>query len=273
MRPAEANASSQDSTPQTSGRQIPWLADEHFEVAIDAGAGALTSPPQRGDALIVTNERAIKVGSSTGAHTTTLVPLSNLTAVEVLTVSRPSERLGQGMLLLVVGAALGLISWSVIGVPFVSLLLGGLPVLVAVYVLAGWAFPDGEGELRLYAQGHVITQPLRSSNAKRDSHLVAQRLYELMTGTSVPAAAPDSGPAAADEPTTRRRPSLRRRAGAASREPTSARRQKSRPWSPLKQRHGLPRLKQRHALPRPKASPPKTARSHRLSPRALRSRS
>ncbi len=269
MRPADAIDNSQTSGSQTSGRQIPWLADEHFEVAIDAESGALTSPPQRGDALIVTNQRAIKVGSSTGAHTTTLVPLSNLTAVEVLTVSRPSERLGQGMLLLVVGAALGLISWSVIGVPFVSLLLGGLPVLVAVYVLAGWAFPDGEGELRLYAQGHVITQPLRGSNAKRDSHLVAQRLYELMTGTSVPVPAPGSGAATADGPTPGGAP-------ASSEEPAPPRvgrvraSARGRPWSPLKQRHGLPRLKQWHG--RAKTPPLKTARLHR-SPRALRSRS
>ncbi len=262
MRPAEANDGSHNSGPQNSGRQIPWLADEHFEVAIDAASGVLTSPPQRGDALIVTNQRAIKAGSYTGAHTTTLVPLSNLTAVEVLSVSRPSERLGQGMLLLVVGAALGLISWSVIGVPFVSLLLGGLPVLVAVYVLAGWAFPDGEGELRLYAQGHVIVQPLRSSNAKRDSHLVAQRLYELMTGASVPAAAPDSGPATADEPTLGDAPASGEEPAAPRVSPPRAR-AKGRPWSPLKQRH---------ALPRPKASPPKTVRFHR-PPRALRSRS
>ena len=141
--------------------------------------------------------------------------------MEVLTVSRPSERLGQGMLLLVVGAALGLISWSVIGVPFVSLLLGGLPVLVAVYVLAGWAFPDGEGELRLYAQGHVITQPLRGSNAKRDSHLVAQRLYELMTGTSVPVPRPGLGRGYRRWADSRWRPGLQRRAGAASRGPSS----------------------------------------------------
>ncbi len=261
MRPADADDKSQAPGSQTPGRQIPWLADEHFEVAIDAASGVLTSPPQRGDALIVSNQRAIKVGSSTGAHTTTLVPLSNLTAVEVLTVSRPSERLGQGMLLLVIGAALGLISWSIIGVPFVSLLLGGLPVLVAVYVLAGWAFPDGEGELRLFAQGHVITQPLRSANAKRDSHLVAQRLYELMTGTSIPASAPDSEPAPASEPTPGDAP-LPAEEPAPPRVSRPLASVMGRPWSPLKQRHGLPRQK---------TSPPKTARLHR-PPRALRNR-
>lgn len=187
--------------PHTSDDQpVLFMPGERVEFTLHAEAGALLAHQPEGDVLTVTNRRAIRTGASTGVRTTSLLPLGKITGVDVLDVSRPTERLGQGILLLVVGLALGGTSWVVVNLPIVSLLLGGIPILAAVYALAGWAFPDAEGELRLHAPGQTVSQPLRSTAARRDAYRAAQRIYELIAG---PADAPPPagpGPVGAPDP-------------------------------------------------------------------------
>ncbi len=222
---------------------IPWLDGERFDIAIDSSAGVVDDPPQRGDALTVTDRRIVKLSSSSGERTLTVAPLANVAAVEVVEVSRPRQRLGQAVFLAVVAAALGFISWSMISVPFVSVLAGGVPALFAVYALSAWLFPDGEGALRLYVQGRAVAQPLRTAKARRDAYLVAQRLSVLLTpGPDSPAGgehAPrvdETRPQPHDEPSAwRPRISVRRR-----------------PWSPFRERH---------KLPRPRPAPPASERA------------
>lgn len=161
-------------------------------LALDAQEGALTAPASGNDVLTITDQRAIKVASSGGVQITALVPLTELTAIEVLDVARPTERLIQGALLLVLGAALGWGSWLILNTSLISLILGGLPILASVYALAGWAFPDTDGQLRLYAPGYLLSHPLRSPNARRDARLAAHLLYELLA--TAKEIAPDSTP-------------------------------------------------------------------------------
>lgn len=158
---------------------VPSLPDEQVEFVLDARAGLLDEAVPGGDALIVTNRRVARVGSGHGSLVLTLLPLSSVSAVEALDAGRSLERLGQGVLLIAVGLALGGGSWVVLGVQVLSVLLGGLPALAGVYALAGWAFPDAEGQLRIHAFGQVVTQPLRSSAARRDAPAAAARLYAL----------------------------------------------------------------------------------------------
>lgn len=158
---------------------VPSLPDEQVEFVLDARAGLLDEAAPGGDALIVTNRRVARVGSGHGSRVLTLLPLSSVSAVEALDAGRSLERLGQGVLLIAVGLALGGGSWVVLGVQVLSVLLGGLPALAGVYALAGWAFPDAEGQLRIHAFGQVVTQPLRSSAARRDAPAAAARLYAL----------------------------------------------------------------------------------------------
>lgn len=192
--------------PHTSDDQPAlFMPGERLELTLHAEAGALLAHQPEGDVLTVTNRRAIKLGASTGVRTTSLLPLGKITGVDVLDVSRPTERLGQGILLLVVGLALGGISWAVAGLFIVSLLLGGIPILASVYVLAGWAFPDAEGELRLHAPGQMLSQPLRSPAARRDAYRAAQRIYELIADPAGPA--PTAEPGLAGTPYGTGRPS------------------------------------------------------------------
>ena len=158
---------------------VPSLPDERVEFVLDGRRGLLDAPAPGVDALIVTNRRVVRSGAEQGARALTLLPLYNVSAVEVFDAGRSLDRLGQGVLLLAVGLALGGGSWVILGVQVLSVLLGGLPALAGVYALAGWAFPDTEGQLRIHAFGQVVAQPLRSRAAKRDACAAASRLYAL----------------------------------------------------------------------------------------------
>ena len=160
-------------------KDVPSLPDEQIEFVLDARAGLLDKAVPGSDALIVTNRRVARAGAGHGSRVLTLLPLSNVSAVEVLDAGRSLDRLGQGVLLLAVGLALGGGSWVVLGVQALSVLLGGLPALAGVYALAGWAFPDAEGQLRIHTFGQVVAQPLRSGAARRDAYAAASRLYAL----------------------------------------------------------------------------------------------
>ena len=164
---------------QSTDRQVSWLPNERFEISLDARQGALTSPGGGPDTLTVTNQRAIRVGTRLGRRRTMLVPLAGLSGIEVVDVSRPQERLTQGLIVFGAGFILVWISWVVFATALISLLVGGIPVLVGVYVLAGYAFPEGEGELVLHSAGFSVHQPLLSADARRDAYLVAQRISEL----------------------------------------------------------------------------------------------
>lgn len=166
---------------------MPWLPGERFELALDAERGALHEPRGGQHVLTLTSHRAIKLAAASSQRTTAVVPLARLTAIEVLDVSRPTTKLSQGLMLLGGGVFLGWLAWLITGVMLVPLLVGGLPILAAVYLLSAYAFPDAEGELVLHAGGYALHQPLRTADARRDAYLVAHRIYELM---AAPATAP-----------------------------------------------------------------------------------
>ena len=175
---------------QSAGHQVSWLPNERFEVSLDARKGALTSPGGGPGTLTITNQRAILVRTSMSRRRTMLVPLAGLSGIEVVDVSRPQERLTQGLIVFGVGFILAWISWMVFATALISFLVGGVPVLVGVYALAGYAFPEGESELVLHSVGFSVHQPLLSTDARRDAHLVAQRISELTAREPAPTPEP-----------------------------------------------------------------------------------
>ena len=172
------------------------LPGERFDLAIDAQLGVVGSSAGGENVLTLTTQRAILLRTEPGKRTTVLLPLSKLTGVEVVDVYRATERLPQGLLLLGVGALAAWLSWIVVGVVLISLLVGGLPVLAAVYILTGYALPDQDGALVLHAGDYSLRHVLRSADARRDAYFVAQRLYELASAAGSETAAEVPAPEA-----------------------------------------------------------------------------
>lgn len=188
-------------------RQIPWLPDERFELALHSQQGVLTNPTAGPDVLTLTTLRAIRRGGRSGRHTTTVISLRALSGVEVVDFARAPERLTQGLVVLGIGLIVAWISWIIFATALITLLVGGVPILVGVYLLAGYAFPDDDGELVLHSPGFSIHQPLLTPDARGDAYLVAHRVFELAASLSGPAPTPSSAPDVAQAPPVEREPS------------------------------------------------------------------
>lgn len=161
-------------------QQIPWIEGERFQLALDSRDGAINERAVGKDTLTVTTRRLIRLGHRGGRRTTAAVPLDRLTAIEVIDIERDNARLMSGLISLVVGAALGWVSWTILAVMPLSLVLGGLPVLVAVFLISDYVFTDEDGALVVYVDGYVLRQPLLSRESRRDAYFIAHRIYELM---------------------------------------------------------------------------------------------
>ncbi len=161
-------------------RPLPWLPDEQFELALDAQRGALAQPGDGGELLTLTTHRAIRLGRQAGKRTTAALLLDRLTAVEITDVGRSARRMAQGLLVLGASLVLGAVIWVVLDVFLFALLVAGVPGLIGIYILAGYAFPDDRGELALHAGAYALRLPLLSEAARRGSYLLAQRVFELM---------------------------------------------------------------------------------------------
>ena len=166
--------SSTDAVPR-----VPLLPGESIEMVFDARNGLVSESDPRGEALVVTSERVVQDGVAEGARVVSMFPLQDLSAVEVSDTGRSFERLAQGVTLVAVGLVLGGLSWFILEIQVLSVILGGLPILAGIYMLTGWAFPDTEGALHLYAPGHAIALPLRSPAARESVYAAMRRIYEL----------------------------------------------------------------------------------------------
>ncbi|MEX2598898.1 MAG: hypothetical protein WD533_04495 [Dehalococcoidia bacterium] len=255
---------------ETSDQQLPWLPGERFELALDARLGMSTSPMAGDNVLTVTTRRAIKLGSEPGKRTTSMLPLDRVAAVEVIDAERPTERLTQGLVVLGIGIIAGIVSWVFLEQQLITLLAGGLPVLVAIYMLAGYAFPDTEGELILHTGSYTLRQPLQTPESRRDAYLAAHRIYDLVAApglfeetAAAPAEETAETPAAAswpnyqpapprEEPAPRLAawppPPTERNAGTAPNEPREpVRPYWARPQEPVEREPEVPRPQQSRA--------------------------
>ena len=158
------------------------MQGETVEVVFDARGGLVAEPTPGTDALVVTNERVVRDGVADGSRVVSMFPLRELAAMEVADNGRSMDRLGQGIVLVAAGLILGGLSWFILEIQVLSVILGGLPILAGIYMLTGWAFPDSEGALQLYAPGHAIALPLRSVEARESVYTAMQRIYELRWG-------------------------------------------------------------------------------------------
>ena len=178
--------------------RLTWLPGEVFRFALDAKEGLLNAPSPSA-VLTVTSRRVITFDRRAGRRATTMTAIGAISAVEVVEVSRPAARLWQGLVLLGAGLLLAWVTWMLFSAALITVLVGGLPMLMSVYVLLDFALPNARGELTLHAPGVSIRCPLRSDAAQRDAYAAAHRLLALQAGVDLPGApeAPGAGEEAA----------------------------------------------------------------------------
>jgi hypothetical protein len=171
----------------SSERQIHWLPGERIELALDSRAGTVASPVMGRDILTITTRRAIRLAEVGGMRTTEIVRLDSVLHIEIKDVSRDLGRLVNGLVALAIGIVFGWVAQALLAVTLISLLVGGIPILGAIFMISRYLLPDEEGALILYTAGSILRHPLLSVESRRDAYLLAHRVYELMewpsTGT------------------------------------------------------------------------------------------
>ena len=179
----------QPDSPHNVAGRVHWLPGEEFRFALDAKEGLLTEADASAS-LTVTSHRVITVDRRSGRRETTIAPLSAVSAVEVTEVSRPAERLSQGLIALGAGLLLAWVTWALFSAALITVVVGGLPMLASVYILLDYVFPNARGELTLHAPGVSIRCALQSREAQRDAYAVAHRLLALQAGVELAEARP-----------------------------------------------------------------------------------
>lgn len=153
-------------------------------MALDSRQGAITSSAVGADILTITTHRAIRLSNGQGVRVTEMLPLERLVEVQIHDVSAPIDKLKDGLVALMIGVALGWATFQIFDVPFLTLLIGGIPILFAVFMISGYLFPDEEGSLLLHAPGRTLKQPLLTNEARRDAYLIAHRIFALIVAST-----------------------------------------------------------------------------------------
>jgi hypothetical protein len=172
-------------------RHVPWLPGERFELALDSRHGAITSSAVGADVLTITTCRAVRFGSGRSVRVTEMLSLDRIVEVQIEEVSVPIDNLKNGLIALAIGVALGWVAFQIFDTPFLTLLIGGISILFAVFMIASYLFPDEEGALLLHAPGRALKQPLLTDQARRDAHLVAHCVFRADGGIQSTLAAPN----------------------------------------------------------------------------------
>lgn len=173
--------------PSKSGAtdSIQLLPDEVLELTLDSRNGIMPTPTLSWGALILTSHRIIRHASDNAKNVSTILPLAKVTGVEIVDSKEPVSRLLQGLGAFAVGILLALLSWNILNVGLISLLVGGIPLIVSVYILAGYFFPEYESELVVSTAGSAVKHPLVTARAKADSLTAIDQLWKLIYGVRV----------------------------------------------------------------------------------------
>ena len=170
--------------------RVKLLPGEEFQLALEPEGGVFYQPPDSPEALLLTDLRVIHFGLREGQRFVAMASLSQVGSIEVRDRQRRPGRLWMGGILTGLGIAVTAVVWSILEVPPLALLVGGIPAVVGIYFLMAFLLSEDEGSLVLLTPGHAVNFPLRSRQSADDAYLLVDRFWELSKGAPHGVAAP-----------------------------------------------------------------------------------
>jgi hypothetical protein len=164
----------------TATDSIQLLPEEELALTLDPRNGLLPNPAVNWGTLIATTHRIIKIASNDHSRVSTILPLRLITGIEVVDATRPISRLIQGFGIFALGTVLAIASWNILNVGLISLLMGGIPLIISIYILAGYFFPEQESGIIVSTAGSTIRLPLLTARARSDSLEAVNQLWRLI---------------------------------------------------------------------------------------------
>lgn len=163
-------------------RGIQLLRDEEVWGALHPRLGLLEEAPDRGDCVVLTNQRLLGFLQEQGRHRRILIPLETVDGVELSGTVRSMKPLIQGALLLLAAVvvvwlalafnAMGLLSWLIVATI----------VLLAAVTTSTFLASEQIAMITFRAGTLEVTLPLQTTQAQRDAHTLALRFFQARAG-------------------------------------------------------------------------------------------
>ena len=166
-------------TSANSVRGLPLLPGERIEEQFVGDGGLVANTPQKGQLLILTNQRVISFVQSDGHREMFLAPLKELTGVSVKANTRGFRDLVQGLVLMVIGILAYFILGYILEGITIALALGAAIVFVGVLFLGKHLFWEEEGSITFHVGRWDLIFPYKNNRASADVHRLIDRFFLL----------------------------------------------------------------------------------------------
>ncbi|MFH1141593.1 MAG: hypothetical protein V1724_08060 [Chloroflexota bacterium] len=163
-------------------RDIHILRDEEVWGVLHPGLGLLEEAPDRGDCVVLTNQRLLGFWQEQGRHRRILLPLETVDGVELSSTVRSMKPLIHGALLLLAAVVvvwlalafdtLGLLPWLIVAT-----------MVMLAAVTASTFFASEQIAMITFRAGTLdVTLPLQTPQAQRDANTLALRFFQARAG-------------------------------------------------------------------------------------------
>ena len=174
--------SEQHQSERRSIQGIDLLEGEEITLTLDGREGLDREPSPRGDLLLLTNRRIMRLAKESSRERFGIAYLEDIDSIEITTPSKNSGSLVTGGLLVLAGILAGILVNAFGFHPLIALAtagaLGGLGILSS----SKYFIPDETATLLFRIGASEMALPLRSQRALHDAYFLVNHLFMLRAG-------------------------------------------------------------------------------------------
>ena len=164
---------------QISVRGLPLLQSERIVEQFSPDEGLVISTPDKGDLLVLTNQRVMSFVEAGEHKETFLAPLDELKGLSVKSNNRGPKDMLQGPILILLGVVVYfMVGYSLERVA-IAAVLGAAVVLVGVLLSARYMLWEEEGSILFQGGSLEMGFPFRTNRASTDVYKVVTRFFDL----------------------------------------------------------------------------------------------
>ena len=165
-------------------RDLPLLESEKIEEQFVPYEGLVSDTPEKGQLLVLTNQRVISFIENNGHKEMFLAPLAELKGVSVKGNTRGLKSLFQGFIMILVG----ILSYFIIGYILegvsIAVALGAAVSFVGVLFIARHFVWEEEGSVAFQGASWELRFAYKSNRASYDVYKLINRFFELKQSTN-----------------------------------------------------------------------------------------
>ena len=175
-------------------RDLPLLESEKIEEQFVPYEGLVSDTPDKGQLLVLTNQRVISFIENDGHKEMFLAPLAELKGVSLKGSTRGLKSLFQGFIMILVG----ILSYFIVGYILdgisIAVALGAAVSFVGILFIARHFVWEEEGSVAFQGASWELRFAYKSNRASYDVYKLINRFFELKQGTN------SHGPLEPEEP-------------------------------------------------------------------------